>query len=74
MEKYFDALLHVANWGTRRLMFRLPGNALPEAVATYTGHEALQVRDAGKHCIVSFRYKNDSGHCFDGEAAGWDKD
>jgi hypothetical protein len=24
MEKYFDAFLYVANWGTRRLMFRLP--------------------------------------------------
>src|SRR5947209_2732259 len=24
MEKYFDAFFYVANWGTRRLMLRLP--------------------------------------------------
>ena len=24
MERYFDAFLYLANWGTRRLMFRLP--------------------------------------------------
>lgn len=24
MERYFDAMLYVANWGTRRLLFRLP--------------------------------------------------
>lgn len=24
MEKYFDAFVYLANWGTRELMFRLP--------------------------------------------------
>jgi hypothetical protein len=24
VEQYFDAFLYLANWGTRRLMFRLP--------------------------------------------------
>jgi hypothetical protein len=24
VERYFDAFLYLANWGTRRLMFRLP--------------------------------------------------
>lgn len=28
MERYYDAHLYVANWGTRRVMFRLPGDAL----------------------------------------------
>lgn len=28
MEKYFDAFLYLANWGTRELMFRLPSRLL----------------------------------------------
>ena len=24
MERYFDTFLYLANWGTRRLMFRFP--------------------------------------------------
>jgi hypothetical protein len=27
MERYFDAFLYLANWGTRQLMFRLPRRA-----------------------------------------------
>src|SRR4051812_40845272 len=28
MDRYYDAHLYVANWGTRRVMFRLPGDLL----------------------------------------------
>ena len=28
MERYFDAFCYLANWGTRRLMFRLPKTVL----------------------------------------------
>src|SRR4051812_10442678 len=28
MEKYFDVFLYVANWGTHRVMFRLPRDLL----------------------------------------------
>lgn len=33
MAQYFDAFLHIANWGARVLMFRLPSSLLPEASA-----------------------------------------
>ncbi|MBX3734780.1 MAG: hypothetical protein KF791_19560 [Verrucomicrobiae bacterium] len=33
MVRYFDAFLHIANWGARVLMFRLPSSLLPEASA-----------------------------------------
>jgi hypothetical protein len=29
MAKYFDAFLYMANWGTHRLMLRLPGSLMP---------------------------------------------
>ena len=41
VERYFDAFLYLANWGTRRLMFRLPrevldaGTAAPFDLADY---------------------------------------
>ena len=28
MQRYFDAFLYLANWGTRQLMFRLPHGVL----------------------------------------------
>jgi hypothetical protein len=38
MESYYDAHLYVANWGTRRLMFRLPCSLLdPDVVEDDTG-------------------------------------
>lgn len=37
MAKYFDAFVHVANWGTRLLMFRLPARLLSlETARRYT--------------------------------------
>ena len=33
MAKYFDAFLYLANWGTRRLMFRVPRSALDTGYA-----------------------------------------
>jgi hypothetical protein len=41
MADYFDAFLHLANWGTRHLMFRVPRTALatpksPGSTATPT--------------------------------------
>jgi hypothetical protein len=33
MEQYFDAHLYFANWGTRRLMLRLPLASFPLALA-----------------------------------------
>lgn len=31
MERYFDVHVYLANWGTRRIMLRLPKAALPPA-------------------------------------------
>jgi hypothetical protein len=36
MERYFDAFLYLANWGTRRLMFRFPRALLDAEVARGT--------------------------------------
>jgi hypothetical protein len=54
MERYFDAFLYLANWGTRQLMFRLPRRVLDEKTAElycYTGAASLTGTD--DHLIVS---------------------
>lgn len=44
MEQYFDAFVYVANWGTRRLMLRLPTRVLdPEAADRYCAEEGTRL-------------------------------
>jgi hypothetical protein len=56
MESYFDAFLYFANWGTRRLMLRLPRRLVDvdRASAYFTGESAsLEVK--GDFVILAFR-------------------
>lgn len=54
MERYFDAFLYLANWGTRRLMFRLPRGVLDGEIAgLYCYTDAASVIETGGHLIVS---------------------
>jgi len=34
LEQYFDVMLYISNWGSRRLMFRFPKALLPETAVT----------------------------------------
>src|SRR5688500_5855403 len=56
MFQYFDAFLYFANWGTRELMFRLPGDALDAkaagAYATRDGGLTLQAK--GGLVVIDF--------------------
>lgn len=47
IEEYFDAFLHLANWGTRWLMFRLPVELTPEATMDYCVDGSIVWRNAG---------------------------
>jgi hypothetical protein len=54
MERYFDAFLYLANWGTRRLMFRLPSGVLDEETAElYCYTDAASALVTKDHLIVS---------------------
>ena len=53
MEKVFDALLYVANWGTHSLMVRLPKRALgSRECAPFRAGENLRVWCKGEHTIL----------------------
>ena len=54
VERYFDAFLYLANWGTRRLIFRLPRGVLDEQTAgLYCYTDAASVAWTAGHLIVS---------------------
>jgi hypothetical protein len=55
MEKYFDAFLYLANWGTHVLKLRLPSRLLDPATAkTYCGGDSAFVREKAGKVILSF--------------------
>jgi hypothetical protein len=55
VKAYFDAFLYLANWGTRRLMFRLPRGVLdPETVGQYCGTDTVSLTETDSHLILSF--------------------
>lgn len=72
MEKYFDAFLYLANWGTRILKLRLPENVLSARTAQFyaVGEDAAaQVRN-GK-VILSFCSENEDDDDDSVESGGW---
>ena len=54
MERYFDAHLYFANWGTRRLMLRVPRAALDTKTAEqyFYGDTAASLTVTGEHLII----------------------
>jgi hypothetical protein len=55
LEKYFDAFVYVANWGTREIHLRLPQELVDfEHLKSILPGKAAHVRSAGRFVIVSF--------------------
>ncbi|KKJ93706.1 hypothetical protein [Micromonospora sp. HK10] len=62
MERYFDAHLYLANWGTRQLMLRLPKNVLdPATVARYCQGDSASAWTAGTHVIIDLHDEDEDG-------------
>jgi len=62
MERYFDAHLYLANWGTRQLMLRLPEHVLdPTAVARYCQGDSASAWTAGKHLVIDLHSEDEEG-------------
>jgi len=70
MEKYFDAFLYVANWGSHWIQFRVPKRLLkPESVSAYCTVNSLACHTKGDFVIVSFASDDECGEWSEGE--GW---
>ena len=53
--EYFDAHLYMANWGTRRLLFRFPKSVLdPQAIQPYCREGILTLELEGNYYILEF--------------------
>ncbi|GIE64685.1 hypothetical protein [Actinoplanes palleronii] len=70
MERYFDAHLYLANWGTRRIMLRLPKAALPpEMVQRFCVGESAGSWATRNHVILDLRSEDE-----DGDEEWWDEE
>jgi hypothetical protein len=62
VERYYDAHMYVANWGTHRLMLRLPGDLLdPDAIEQYFVGEQVTARFTAESLILDFTSEDDAG-------------
>jgi hypothetical protein len=67
MEGYFDAFLYLANWGTHRVMLRLPVGLLDlDTAAAYCVGDSAQAWATREHVIVDL--------CSEDEEADWESD
>ena len=71
LEKYFDASVYVANWGTREFHLRLPQELVDfKQLKSILPGKAAHVRSAGKFVIVSFESEVESDDDWD-DGTGW---
>jgi hypothetical protein len=55
VERYFDAHLYFANWGTRRLMLRLPSSRVdPKRLRPYFPGGAANMTTSGEYVVLDF--------------------
>ncbi|WP_158889250.1 hypothetical protein [Amycolatopsis anabasis] len=60
MERYYDAHLYVANWGTHRVMLRLPCALLdPAVVEDYCVGDQVSARVAGEFVVLDLNSEDD---------------
>ncbi|WP_326700980.1 hypothetical protein OG909_28995 [Streptomyces sp. NBC_01754] len=69
MERYYDAHLYLADWGTRCVMLRLPALRLPlEAVRPYLGDDSLEAWTHGASTLL--RFFHDPEEAYDWDESG----
>jgi len=72
MEKYFDAFLYLANWGTHELMLRLPRRVLDVTAAKqYCRAETATARAKGDFVILGFSSNDEEGGDWNDDGSGW---
>jgi hypothetical protein len=72
MEKYFDAFLYLANWGTHELMLRLPRRTLDLGTARrYLKGKSASARAKGNFVVVTFCSDSEDGDDWDADGSGW---
>jgi hypothetical protein len=67
MQRYYDAHLYLANWGTHRIMLRLPRALLdPEVARQYCVDDQVTVTVTDEHVIIDMVSEDDEGEWDEG--------
>ncbi len=72
MERYFDAFVYVSNWGTRRLMFRIPRKFFDvKAASAYCDEEnGLSIKTGKAQVVLELRTEEEGGSGWE-QGEGW---
>jgi hypothetical protein len=71
LEKYFDAFVYVANWGTREFHLRLPQELVDaKQIKAMLPRKSAQVRSSGKFVMLSFESEVEPDDDWD-DGTGW---
>ena len=63
MEQYFDAFVHITNWGSRWFMLRIPSHVPnAEIVSEYCEDDYLSFDIKTENLILSFRTDDEDGN------------
>ena len=72
MDRYFDAFVYVANWGTHWCMLRLPKRLLdPTLAERYAGEDGFTMRESGDWVILEMRSENEGEAGYGGGGPEW---
>lgn len=62
LAQYFDAMLYLANWGTRQLMFRFPKTLIDlEQTQRYKIEDVIEFQEAGDYILLDIRFDEEGG-------------
>lgn len=62
MRRYYDAHLYLANWGTHRVMFRLPGDLVDtDVLHDYRLDDRLVAQTTGDFVVLEFTSEDETG-------------
>lgn len=63
LAKYYDAMLYLANWGTKQLTFRFPKAAIDQQAlqAYYYGVEEIELTTVGQYVILNIAFDEEEG-------------
>jgi hypothetical protein len=71
LEKYFDAFVYVANWGSRRFCLRLPKDLFEyKELQAMLPNESAWVQRTAKYFIIGFENRNEEQNEWD-DGTGW---
>ena len=72
LEKYFDAMLYMANWGTHQLAFRFPKSAVNlSALKLYCFKRAIEVSIVKEHVILNINISEEGGSLWIEDDNNW---